>query len=258
MLAPLALALVLGHAVLTQPAMLRVGPGELRPLYPLPGQQTVTVQAFLLDRLPVTNQEFVAFVTRHPQWRRSQTPRLFAGEQYLSHWQSDVSAGPKDAQRPVTHVSWFAARAYCESRGARLPNEQEWELAAQASSTMVDASLDKDFKRQVLAWYAQPAGGELETVGKQRPNAWGIQDLHGLVWEWVSDFNATLLAEDSRGTKDADNARFCGSGALAAQNKENYAAFMRFAMRSSLEANYVTSRLGFRCANDASSKAANR
>jgi len=75
--------------------------------------------------------------------------------------------------------------------------------------------------------------------------------LHGLVWEWVLDFNTQMVTGDSR----ADNAGlerglFCGAGAQGARNVENYASFMRFGFRSSLEARYCVHNLGFRCAKD--------
>jgi formylglycine-generating enzyme required for sulfatase activity len=150
----------------------------------------------------------------------------------------------------VVHVSWFAARAYCQERGARLPTENEWELASTATETELDGRNDPIWKKRVLDWYAQPTPKVLPEVGKTPPNYWGVFDLHGLVWEWVDDFNSVLVAVDTRESGDAEKGRFCGSGALAASDKVDYASFMRIAFLSSLKAHYTTGNLGFRCAKD--------
>ena len=79
------------------------------------------VAAFTMDRTPVTNGEFLNFVRHHPEWQRNRVPKLFADPDYLSHWQApDRLGGQIGAQQPVTRVSWFAARAYCEAAGRRL------------------------------------------------------------------------------------------------------------------------------------------
>ena len=74
--------------------------------------------------------------------------------------------------------------------------------------------------------------------------------MHGLIWEWNSDFNTALVTGESREDSSRNRGLFCGAGALSAEDKENYAAFMRFAFRSSLKGNSTSSNLGFRCAKD--------
>jgi formylglycine-generating enzyme required for sulfatase activity len=177
--------------------------------------------------------------------------RVFADDGYLAHWAGPTELGP-DArpEQPVTRVSWFAARAYCSARGKRLPTEVEWELAAAAGDTSPDGAAEPGFRERILAWYAKPATGELPDVGGGPPNFWGIRDLHGLVWEWVLDYNSTLVSGDSRSGKSADRIPFCGTGAFTAGDNEDYAGFMRLAFRSSLEARYTMRALGFRCASD--------
>ena len=75
-----------------------------------------------------------------------------------------------------------------------------------------------------------------------------MRDLHGLVWEWVDDFNALLVSADNREQGDPDLLRFCGAGAITLQQRDNYAVLMRIAMLSSLKAADTTANLGFRCA----------
>jgi formylglycine-generating enzyme len=74
------------------------------------------------------------------------------------------------------------------------------------------------------------------------------------VWEWVEDFGAMMVSGDNREQGDPDLMKFCGTGALTMEQKENYAVLMRIAMLSSLKAAYTTANLGFRCARDAPPK----
>jgi sulfatase modifying factor 1 len=240
------------RAPASRPAgMVLVGPGTYRPLYPAaPEESSVPVARFWLDVLPVTNAEFLEFVRAIPDWRRDRVKVIFADSGYLSHWAApDVLGSAVRPLQPVTRVSWFAAKAYCAARGARLPTEREWELAALASETAADGSSDPAWRERILAWYSEPAhAANLADVGRRKPNFWGIRDLHGLTWEWVSDFGASLVSADSREKDGSDKTKFCGASAANARDPADYAAFMRIAFRSSLEAWYTTARLGFRCA----------
>ena len=250
----LALALAAGGAFAAAPAgMSRVGPGSFRPVYaPEPGTTAIAVRAFELDQVPVTNADFLAFVRARPEWRRDRIAHVFADDGYLAHWAGPEELGPQAApDQPVTRVSWFAAKAYCAARGARLPTEAEWEFAAAAGARSADGSAEPELRERILAWYSRPAGRGLERVGRGAPNYWGLFDLNSLVWEWVLDFNGTLVSGDSRSGASADRMQFCGAGALAAGDKQDYPSFMRLAFRGSLEARYTTSSLGFRCARDA-------
>ena len=209
------------------------------------------IAPFALMRKPVTNAEFLAFVQAHPQWRRDRVARVFAESRYLSHWAGADALGAKALpQQPVVQVSWFAAQAYCESQGARLPGWDEWEYAAAADETRRDARRDPAWRERILRWYSHPSNQALPRTGLQAPNAYGVQDLHGLVWEWTEDFSSLLVAADNRNQGDADNAKFCGAGALSMDDRDNYAVLMRVAMLSSLDAEDTTVNLGFRCAKD--------
>jgi formylglycine-generating enzyme required for sulfatase activity len=227
--------------------------GSHRPLFPSsPAETEVVVERFELARTPVTHREFLQFVRLHPEWRRDRVSSLFADGQYLAHWTGPTEIDEASAARPVTLVSWFAAKAYCEARGARLPTELEWDRAAAASATAADGRKDPKWSQAILDWYSAPSTGPERDVGQARPNFWGVHDLTGLVWEWVLDFNSTLITSDSRNTQATDKTTFCGGGALGAQDPANYAGFMRIAYLGSLQARYAAKHLGFRCARDAS------
>jgi sulfatase modifying factor 1 len=241
---------LVGWALAAPAARVPVGPGVYRPTYaPTPEEAAVPVARFLLATTPVTNADFAAFVTRVPKWGRDTIDPLFADEGYLGDWASANAPGATvEPSGPVTRVSWFAARAYCSASGGRLPTEAEWELAAAASGTSFDARQDPAFVQQLLAWYAVPTPARLPPVAERPPNRWGVRDLHGLVWEWVEDFNASLVSVDARDDNSGDDLRFCGAGAASATDPADYASFMRVALRSSLEARATVRTVGFRCA----------
>ncbi|MBW7908267.1 MAG: formylglycine-generating enzyme family protein [Kiritimatiellae bacterium] len=228
---------------------IRVGEGVYRPLYRNEPDQPVA--AFLLDETPVTNEEFLQFVTAVPRWKRSAASKLFVDDHYLAHWAGDLELGANaQPDHPVTHVSWFAARAYAKWKGARLPTLAEWEWAASASETSAETRGDTNFLRRILNWYSKPASTGTQPVRSTYKNLWGAWDMHGSVWEWVEDFNSSLVTGESRADSSLERPMFCGSGAAGAADVEDYAAFMRFALRSSLTARSATSSLGFRCARD--------
>jgi sulfatase modifying factor 1 len=209
----------------------------------------VRVAPFTLMSVPVTNADFLAFVRAHPQWRRDAVARVFAESRYLSHWAGPTELGRSALpQQPVVWVSWFAASAYCQAQGARLPTWTQWEYAAAADERRTDARSDRAWRERILAWYSKPSKHALATVGTQTPNAYRVHDLHGLVWEWTDDFSALLVSADNRDQGDPDRLKFCGAGALSINDRDNYAVLMRVAMLSSLEAADATANLGFRCA----------
>lgn len=206
------------------------------------------VAPFRLRTEPVTNAEFLAFVKAHPQWRRDRVASILADPRYLSHWTGADALGEQALpQQPVTRVSWFAAQAYCESEQARLPSWYEWEYAAAADATRRDARADPAWREGILGWYSRPSGAALPAIGGTA-NVYRVRDLNNLVWEWVDDFNALMVASDSRQQGDPDLLKFCGAGAISLQEKENYAVLMRIAMLSALKASDTTNNMGFRCA----------
>jgi formylglycine-generating enzyme required for sulfatase activity len=228
-----------------------IGGGAFKPLFRSPTElKEVSVKSFYLDILPVTNGDFLEFVRANPRWQRSRVKRLFADETYLKHWAGDLELGTNaSSDAPVTFISWFAAKAYAQWKGKRLPTVAEWELAA-AGSTRPDGENDPEFKRALLAWYTSPSDKQLARVGAGPANYWGVNDLHGLVWEWVADFNTAMVTGDARGDTGLDRQLFCGSGSVSARDLTDYAAFMRYGFRSSLKADYCVHNLGFRCAKD--------
>lgn len=88
----------------------------------------------------------------------------------------------KGAQRPVDQISWYDARRYCQAVGMRLPTEAEWEYAARAGTATARYGPLND-----IAWHDGNSGDSTHPVAQKLPNAYGLYDTLGNVWEWVED-----------------------------------------------------------------------
>ncbi len=114
--------------------------------------------------------------------------------------------GAEAPQRPVESVSWedcqrFLARLAQRGSGRfRLPTEAEWEYAARAGSTARFPWGDdpREFETHSHAWANSRSYAITHPVGTKPPNAWGLHDLHGNVWEWCSDWYAPYAAGPQR------------------------------------------------------------
>ena len=222
--------------------------GNYAPFYVKEGSSSsedklIRVKAFLLDVNQVTNEEFRQFVSSNNEWRKGNVSKLFADTHYLQHWgEEGIEFSASDGSKPVVNVSWFAALSYCESVGKRLPSTDEWEYV------LNDWGRNKEsVHRSVMEWYAVP-NRELPSLVNRSKNGFGISDLVAVVWEWTNDFNNFMVRNDSRDS--GSKAAFCGGGSLNVTELDNYAAFMRYSYRSSLQGNFTGRNLGFRCAKD--------
>lgn len=225
--------------------------GTMKPFYPGVEEGDLKMSAFLFDETPVTEAQYARFVQEHPQWAPKRAPKLFVDERYLVQWgdqsPEQIIEG-EGAQLPVVNVSWHAARAYCDWAGGRLPTEEEWEYAGIAG---IQGSAANDaLVQEQLAWYSRPGNAPLRAVRGGTPSHLGVYDQHTLVWEWIEDFNSSMVGGGRRSADSGVTGSFCGAGAIDARDPKDYASFLRYAHRSSVNARYASRNLGFRCAAD--------
>ncbi|HUS48516.1 MAG TPA: formylglycine-generating enzyme family protein [Phycisphaerae bacterium] len=116
-------------------------------------------------------------------------------EQYQAVMGKNPSAF-KGAKNPVELVSWNDATEFCKKLSTRtgrtvgLPTEAQWEYACRAESKTQYHFGEKDEDLGDYAWYLKNSNGETHSVGGKKPNAFGLYDMHGNVWEWCSDWHA--------------------------------------------------------------------
>ena len=130
----------------------------------------------------------------------------------------------KGANNPVEMVSWEDAVEFCRRLSElpaekeagnvyRLPTEAEWEYACRAGTTTMYSFGDDESDLRNYAWYLRYSGGGTHPVGGKKPNAWGVYDMHGNVWEWCQDWYGDYPSgsvTDPSGAKSGETRVFRG------------------------------------------------
>ena len=160
--------------------------------------------------------------------------------------------------QPVIKVSWKDAGCYAEwlsektGKRYRIPSEAEWEYAARAG-THTDyfwGPNPQDADR--YAWFADNAGGRIHPVGQKTPNAWGLHDTAGNVWEWVEDCSADISEGEIDGPATLKDGTECAGGRRVIRGGSWSDAPVK--LRSAYRFRYITGNrdenLGFRLAQD--------
>ncbi len=153
---------------------------------------------------------------------------------------------------PMSEVTWYGAKAFCEWVGGRLPTEAEWEYAARTGSDAIYACGDDPACLETIAWYDQ---NYYHQSSQLEPNAWGLYDMQGNVWEWVADC-WHLNYDEAPGTGTLWEGGDCtyrgvrGGGWY--HNVQFVSPFLklRVSNRDWYPPDYSSESLGFRCVRD--------
>ena len=180
-----------------------------------PRRQVMISRSFYLGRYPVMQAQWDAVMGRRLFGLFGNNPSHFKG-----------------ADHPVENVSWDDVQEFIRKLNAReehkryrLPTEAEWEYACRADSMGRYCFGDDGNRLEDYAWYSDNSEGKTHPVGQKQPNAWGLYDMHGNVWEWVQDWYGEYSAGEVvdpqrpkvseyrvlRGGGWRDNARNCRS-----------------------------------------------
>ena len=174
-----------------------------------------------------------------------------------AHWERVMDNDPSRSEgpnRPVDSVSWQDAAEYLEKLNAaeggpqyRMPTEAEWEYACRAGTTTVFSFGDDDQGLALYAWYRDNSGFQTQEVGLKQPNAWGLYDMHGNVWEWCLDwydeqYYAVSPRCDPQGPPEGT------SRVLRGGSWDNGPDGLHAAGRNRFRPAFRSSSFGFRCA----------
>ena len=217
---------------------------------------TVYLEAFYMDKYPVTNDKYKTFIEANPQWQKRHIRKEYHNGGYLRHWKgNNYPSG--EADHPVVNVSWYTAMAYAEWVGKRLPTEAEWEKAARGGITGKKYPWGDtiDPTQANYDWNI----GKITPVGNYPANGYGLHDVCGNVWEWCFDvYDADFYMSAARqnpisGVNIADGfinhtindelARVLRGGSWRIRE-----AFVRVANRNGEAPTFTLDVIGFRCA----------
>ncbi|MEI7837482.1 MAG: formylglycine-generating enzyme family protein [Planctomycetota bacterium] len=160
----------------------------------------------------------------------------------------------KGAKNPVEQASWDEAVEFCKKLSAktgkavRLPTEAQWEYACRAGTKTRFGVCDKDADLNEYGWSAANSESKTHPVGQKKPNAWGLYDMHGNVWEWCSDWYADSYA--NAGDRDPQGAQSGSDRVLRGGSWFSLPLLCRSAIRDWGAPDVRGSHVGFRVAVD--------
>jgi len=201
----------------------------------------------------------------HPRHRVRITRPFYMGacEVTQEQWSAVMGSKPwsgrlcrgRSVDAPANYISWNDAQEFCRrlsaiaGRPVRLPTEAEWEYACRAGSTTAYCFGDDPRRLGEYAWYRGNAWDLDENyphgVARKRPNAWGLYDMHGNVWEWCQDWYAWdyYARSPSADPKGPTNGK---ERVLRGGSWVDVPGYCRSALRLSIHPNYSDNDRGFR------------
>lgn len=217
--------------VAIEPGRFEMGDAESGVTSESPVRQ-VKVAPFYMGKYEVTQAEWVAVMGGNPS-------------QY------------KDPRKPVDQVTWTEIQEFIQRLNQkeqtdkyRLPTEAEWEYAARAGSDGPYGFEGGDERLSEYAWFGHGGNVGTRPVGKRKPNAWGLFDMYGNVWEWVEDCwhddYQGAPADSTAWLKDGD----CGVRVLRGGGWNSESFYVRSQVRGSYPFDLNDVSNGFRLAKD--------
>jgi formylglycine-generating enzyme required for sulfatase activity len=216
------------------PASFRMG-SDKGPADEQPAHKVTLAYDFAMAKYELTQELFESIMGRNP-----------------SRWR-----GPRNS---VEMVSWDEANDFCrratmamrkrklirDDESIRLPSEAEWEYACRAGTTTAYSFGDAAGDLGTYAWFTGNAKGNDPPVGAKKPNAWGLFDIHGYVWEWCADawqpgYKDAPVDGSARVAPDAQDRVLRGGAWTETADR------CRSAFRFHRPATERTAAIGFRC-----------
>ncbi|NBX24978.1 MAG: formylglycine-generating enzyme family protein, partial [Planctomycetes bacterium] len=165
-----------------------------------PGTVITFDRPFVMTRTEITQAEFKAALGRNPSRFADAADAPLRPVEQVSQWDAMEycnarskrdGLAPRYELRKVVRRSdggiQFALVKDLGGPGWRLPTEAEWEYACRAGGTGAFAFGDDEQRIGEHGWSRDQSGGQTHAVGTRKPNAWGLNDMHGNVWEWCFD-----------------------------------------------------------------------
>lgn len=157
----------------------------------------------------------------------------------------NVIAGKKNM--PAVNISWYDSVMFSKWIDCRLLTEAEWEYSCRANSVELWCCNEKELYN--YAWYSENSMGQIKEIAQLSPNGFGLYDMHGNVWEWVSDSYDEHYYENSSTNNPVNNSKsnlkVCRGGSVQA-----FSEMCRTAFRNYEPANFSASDIGFRVAKN--------
>lgn len=227
-------------------------------------QREVTMDRFYIDQYEVSVEQFAQFTNslgspyRACEFSDCVQPRNLAGyTSYLT--EQDLGDGTIQytpfvgfASYPINHVSWYGAKAYCESVGARLPTEAEWEYAARGSDGRL-YPWGNEAPTENLATFNSESYDNMKPVDALPEGAspFGVLNMSGSLWEWTGDwYDEQYYAEAPDNNPPGPETGFARVIRGGGWPFNNQADRLRVANRNQLSPDFMSSTVGFRCVRE--------